>query len=452
MKTSKSAAWVSAAVALGFVVLQVPPSLQAGDQNPFATTAPTTQSEWSLKNPDAQYAIASDICSGLSNAQLTTQAMSSDPDQSKSAIDQLRDKGQAGLDALLEANQSEVAVHRHGTNTKTADDDKKWQRIRAVIDAVAAQRDAYASGLFWYTDLTAAKAAARASGKPILSLRLLGNLNDEYSCANSRFFRTVLYANADVANMLRENFVLYWQSVRPVPVITIDFGDGRKIRRTITGNSIHYVLTADGTVVDGIPGLYGPKAFLRILEADGRMAATLKAASQKTDLRAWHAQQAAAIASACEADLKKISATPVSASSAVAAPPDEINWNRIAALHADDALLDRTSADLAASKNPDAATAAPRAFSKLRVESPLVRMVANFERSIAQDTVRNEYLFHIQIHRWLADPSNDSLAGDVSALNKRVYAELFLTPDNDPWLGLVPADTYSALDDDGVCR
>ena len=39
---------------------------------------------------------------------------------------------------------------------------------------------------------------------------------------------------------------------------------------------------------------------------------------------------------------------------------------------------------------------------------------------------------------------------DVNTLNKRVYAELFLTPDSDPWLGLVPADTYSALQDDGM--
>jgi hypothetical protein len=39
----------------------------------------------------------------------------------------------------------------------------------------------------------------------------------------------------------------------------------------------------------------------------------------------------------------------------------------------------------------------------------------------------------------------------VNALNKRVYAELFLTPGTDPWLGLVPADTYTALDGGGIC-
>jgi hypothetical protein len=39
---------------------------------------------------------------------------------------------------------------------------------------------------------------------------------------------------------------------------------------------------------------------------------------------------------------------------------------------------------------------------------------------------------------------------DVRELNDRVYAELFLTPNEDPWLGLVPAHTYSGLDGDGV--
>jgi hypothetical protein len=29
--------------------------------------------------------------------------------------------------------------------------------------------------------------------------------------------------------------------------------------------------------------------------------------------------------------------------------------------------------------------------------------------------------------------------------NERVYAELFLTPGSDPWLGLVSPDTYLAL-------
>ena len=60
--------------------------------------------------------------------------------------------------------------------------------------------------------------------------------------------------------------------------------------------------------------------------------------------------------------------------------------------------------------------------------------------------MRNEYTMHTKIHEWLAAEPSPELAG----LNSRVYAELFLTPDSDPWLGLVPADTYSALDNNGL--
>src|SRR5881296_3244015 len=96
--------------------------------------------------------------------------------------------------------------------------------------------------------------------------RRRGRLDEEFSCANSRFFRTALYANAELSQYLRDNYVLHWESVRPVPRITIDFGDGRKLERTITGNSIHYVLDSDGRPIDALPGLYGPKAFRQVLE------------------------------------------------------------------------------------------------------------------------------------------------------------------------------------------
>jgi hypothetical protein len=75
------------------------------------------------------------------------------------------------------------------------------------------------------------------------------------------------------------------------------------------------------------------------------------------------------------------------------------------------------------------------------------RMLSNY--AIAQDTVHNEYVFHTQIHQWLEQDMDNRLHTDVEALNKRVYAEPFLTPDYDAWLGLVPADTYTALDKDG---
>ena len=44
-----------------------------------------------------------------------------------------------------------------------------------------------------------------------------------------------------------------------------DYGDGRKIERTVTGNSIHYVLDENGEVVNALPGLYSPNRFYQFL-------------------------------------------------------------------------------------------------------------------------------------------------------------------------------------------
>jgi hypothetical protein len=69
--------------------------------------------------------------------------------------------------------------------------------------------------------------------------------------------------------------------------------------------------------------------------------------------------------------------------------------------------------------------------------------VVAFQNSIAEDTVRNEYLLHFRLHRWLAEGTPGPL--DLEALNTRVYAELFLTPRTDPWLGLVAPSIYTGL-------
>jgi len=126
---------------------------------------------------------------------------------------------------------------------------------------------------------------------------------------------------------------------------------------------------------------------------------------------------------------------------------DDATWLKIAALHADRAKLDSGSRRLIAAQNPTAATAGELAVTKRVVESPLVKMFRQLESSIALDTVRNEYLLHRQIHEWYIA---GEAQGDVAQLNERVYAELFLTPSSDPWLGLVTPDTYTALENDGV--
>jgi hypothetical protein len=395
------------------------------------------------------------------NEQILQQAASSDRILAKPAIASLRSQGYAGLEAFWQKYQTEFS---------------KNPQLRSALDAICKQKDCDMSRLYWHTDLETAKAAATASGKPILSLRLLGSLDEELSCANSRFFRTVLYPNAEVAAVLRDRFILLWQSERPVPKLTIDFGDGRKVERTLTGNSIHYVLDAEGYPVDAIPGLYSARAFLENLEAVepiAKQSAGLSISGKSELVRNYHLDRLVTLQAKWDRDLsllgiplqpllaaktvppvritapsaavagripvtKAIVELPVLQRTTIAPPtpqepsPDiklsETNWERLSRFYLSSSGLDANSLKLVERNLAD--------------RQSLPATVANFERAIAQDTVRNEYLFHAQIHDWFA---NDPSVRNLQALNQRVYTELFLTPASDPWLGLVPANVYTGI-------
>lgn len=398
-------------------------------------------------------------------------AVSEDREEAGAAIAALRDRGPAGLQEFLTAWGGTIDRYPDLVAAGSPElSDQLWARLTRAIDGVGAQRDNVAAKLYWYTDLDKARAASKESGRPILSLRLLGRLDDELSCANSRFMRTALYANEEVSGILRDRFILHWQSVRPVPKISIDFGDGRTLVRTVTGNSLHYVLDAEGRPIDALPGLYGPGSFKAWLERMQALHAELQADPEPQAatgiLADHHAGRIARIALDWKSDLaaaghagaagivegplqegefhealvaarltvsKMAVESPVlkamrAGSSLEQAMSDAI-WKDLARLRLDEARLDEASIRVMACKA--AAT---------------LEMVQGFERLIAEDAVRNEYLHHRRIHEWFAK----SAVGDQEGLTERIYGELFLTPSEDPWLGLVPADTYAALDGNGI--
>jgi hypothetical protein len=418
-----------------------------------------------------------------STESLARKALAAHKDESANAIAELRSMGPEGLRAFLEANRSEIeaAINTTGDSRDRLPSAQN-NHVLAALDSVCQQKDCYASQLYWYTDLEQAKAAARAQRKPILSLRLLGRLDEDLSCANSRLFRITLYANEQVSKLLRERFVLHWQSVRPVPKLTIDFGDGRKMERTLTGNSIHYVLDSEGRLIDALPGIYGPRAFLRELariSSSAGAAATL--AAFRTDeernaaLRRYHETRFNELENAWLSDVKRaglrvapsreipkpaIAGSSPSAQRAATAAiskavmverpilrgvsdnPTSLDsiggdagWSMIAGLHAGDATLDQATRALMLFKDPSLSG------------SSLQAAVTSLERAVAEDTVRNEYMFRARIHGWLA---SGAVSSDVASLNEKIYAELFLTPSWDAWLGLRPAGAYSGIDNDGV--
>ncbi|HEX5873160.1 MAG TPA: hypothetical protein VFY60_00845 [Pyrinomonadaceae bacterium] len=390
------------------------------------------------------------------------------------AIEELRSLGPAGLQTLMAQYAAEI---KHHIAKPSVAPDERWQRIAVALDNVAQQKNSYIAGLYWHTDIETAKKASAESGKPILSLRLLGKLTDEFSCANSRFFRTVLYPNDAVATMLRERFVLHWQSVRPVPTVTIDFGDGRKLERTLTGNSIHYILDSQARPIDALPGLYGPQAFLRGLENAESIFKSLEgknAGERYALLTRYYRDQHNKISLEWTRDTQKIggkvpegfriiegmdgqpdalSVAPLAvtkaaveinflramtfATDSLGQITDEEAWKKIAQLHSSLAVLDDRSVALIKRQNP--------ALS----DEELGRLLRKFQELIALDTVRNEYLLHSKLYTWLM---RDPTSGNLEKLNEKVYASLFLTPGSDPWLGLFSTDVYTALDNGGVVK
>ncbi len=54
---------------------------------------------------------------------------------------------------------------------------------------------------------------------------------------------------------MSDSFECAWQGVRPVPHVTIDFGNGRTLERTLHGNIATYFCTPAGQVFDLVPGL-----------------------------------------------------------------------------------------------------------------------------------------------------------------------------------------------------
>ena len=353
-------------------------------------------------------------------------------------------------------------------------------RLAARIDAMAHQKYATVSRLYWHTSLASASAAAREQKRPILHLRMLGRLSEDLSCANSRLFRATLYANQDLSRFLRERFILYWSSERPVPRVTIDYGDGRTLTRTTAGNSAHYVLDEDGNVLDVLPGLYAPAAFRRELEGSLALTAQVRGTSDSERARLvadYHREKASAAERDWERfagtrsvpDLRQLltqtSGTPLAAAqlATVSKAAVELRALRVFAKGlAPEALPEAQTATWFAagqmlySSAPVVDEASRALVVRLHNAGPpalraadedLRAIVARLEQTIVADTALNQLRLRPQISREIVRRGGRI---EFPTLNAWIYARVFLTPREDAWLGLLQRDVFTGLPGDGV--
>ena len=425
------------------------------------------------------------IHSGGNSGNLAMKAMSNDSATAEKAIGELRVLGPQGIELFLAAHEDDFQK-------------KSRQEIMTLhhsLDLIAGQKDAYYSRLYWYNDLEKAKSAARITKKPILSLRMLGKLTDDLSCANSRLFRTTLYANQSVASHLRENFILHWSAERPVPVVTIDYGDGRVLKRTLTGNSIHYVLTPEGKPIEAIPGLYTPNEFLnRLKEAEALFALVNEKneADARREIIKFHQNRRMILAKFAQSKNIIVGSAPfVELPDITAMQPQylTVGKRRIETpllLEIEDlnpAKFKRNAPqpsekDRGPSLNPwenikgeniggenpwielaeelnyimefDSSSLSlirEKNILKYADQAALEIDLNALKEGTPVETIRNEILLHLQLHDWFVQNDYQEAFSD---LNTNVYAELFLTPRSDKWLGLLPADVFSGIDGDGI--
>jgi len=219
----------------------------------------------------------------------------------------------------------------------------------------------------------------------------------------------VLFSNPEIAALVRSEFVAAWQSVRPVPIVEIDFGNGTKLKRTVNGNIATYVCAPDGRVLDIIPGLNSPEAYLE-------------------DLR--HALNLYRASFAKGSDVERVV---LDYHRANVTTPIVYEWvvNDFAKMYVEYLMkcsLDRSQATAGVRVVPG-----PYADAKKReIEQPLRGIAVEDALLLAADTEINRKERKPLLHRILAEKV--VRPGEIT---KRVYREVLHCDLDDPTLGLV---------------
>jgi hypothetical protein len=223
----------------------------------------------------------------------------------------------------------------------------------------------------------------------------------------------VLFSDEKVSAFIRANFVAAWEAVRPVPTVEIDFGNGRKLKRTVNGNIATYICDPTGRVVDVIPGLNTPESYLESL----RYARNLYQAS-----------------------LASFDKTVIDYHTANLETPTVYEWVRNDFAKSRVERLMRMSLDKR-QEMVDGQARGPRILqlpaprsdtAKLEIETPVKKLTAEELAILAADTEINRKERTPVIHRILSEK-----IVRPAEITKRIYKEALHCDLEDPYLGLI---------------
>ncbi|MEZ0231167.1 MAG: hypothetical protein ACAI25_21300 [Planctomycetota bacterium] len=229
----------------------------------------------------------------------------------------------------------------------------------------------------------------------------------------------MLFSNEDIAALLNDRFECSWESVRKVPTLEIDFGDGRKLKRTLNGNVATYLCTSEGKVFDIVPGIGKAEEYRGRVELGLRFHETiarLDAKSRPEAVANYHRVMKDRTA-ASRRDLEDVAKWE-------RMKPDVSK--RVVEKRIKDAI--KGSADLIVAR-AEAAKDRPRIAdgSKSGVERPI-------KDSLHEDSEFNDAERAPKIHALLAGKALEP----VSSFTKPLYKDVLGVDLDDPYLGLAP--------------
>jgi len=247
----------------------------------------------------------------------------------------------------------------------------------------------------------------------------------------------VLFSQDTVANFINQNFEPAWQSVRPVPIVRIDFGDGRVLTRTLHGNILTAVCTADGRMLDALPGIYTVGAYLDRLNQLRLLAlyvAQRPAQDREALVKDYHKRQAEALAKNQPPEEFVATKMMAAVSKARIEKPLELVFLRPAGSPPAPLAVPPPSASLP--KGADVPTVGGSDVGRWK--------------ELAEDTKLNETTRRRQVHELLAG------AGLVrpEKVTRPIYKDVLHADLDDPYLGLgkVLFNNYPFAREDGVAK
>lgn len=229
----------------------------------------------------------------------------------------------------------------------------------------------------------------------------------------------MLFSNETVAGFVSKHFEPCWEMVRPVPIVRIDFGNGTVITRTLHGNIASYVCTADGRVLDVVPGIYNATGYVDALDQLRILADAHRGLNPDQAvgyMENYHQTRTAALKNGAvpprlmDPRLLKLSV----GKGAIELPIEHVlAAKRVGAIPGQQVIRGQQAA----------AAAEPK------LETP--EDVASW-KALADDTTLNEKVRRLQIHEYLAKHKD----AKPETMKKWLYKDVLHADLDDPYLGL----------------